>query len=56
MKENRKTPAEQIRQLLEESRAENDALKKLIEALLAEEMRMIKEKHATSGSSKPKII
>lgn len=44
MKKNCNTSESEIKQRLEESKAENDALKKLIEALREEEIRMKNEK------------
>jgi hypothetical protein len=53
MEGNRKILEDEIKQLLEDSKAENDALKKLIAALQEEELKMKKNK-GNSGESSPK--
>ncbi|MCX6305617.1 MAG: hypothetical protein NT040_11665 [Bacteroidetes bacterium] len=53
MEDSRKILEEEIKRLLEDSKAENDALKKLILALQEEEMKMKKNKEK-SGESSPK--
>lgn len=56
MKGKRKSPEHEIKQLLEESKAENDALKKLIAALHEKETKKSEAGQKTSESSqfKPK--
>lgn len=56
MKVKRKSPEQEIRELLEESKAENDALKKLIAALQEEEMRLTTAKTRNGESSQIKTI
>jgi hypothetical protein len=53
MKGKRKSPEQEIRQFLHESKAENNALKKLISALQEEELR--KKSSETTLAESPKI-
>jgi hypothetical protein len=55
MHEKRKSLEDEMQQLLEESNAENDALKRLIEALQKEEMKKRTVKGISDESSQPDI-
>jgi hypothetical protein len=55
MKEKRKSLEDEMQQLLKESKAENDALKKLIEALHQEEMKKRTMKGISDESSQLNI-
>jgi hypothetical protein len=53
MKEKLKSPVQEIKHMLKESKAENNALKKLISALQEEELR--KKAPGTTLAESPKI-
>jgi hypothetical protein len=56
MKTKSVTIEQRIKQLLEESKAENEALKKLIAAMQENELRRLETKHESGESSETKKI